>query len=283
MTDLKHVLIWMAVSLAVSPYDLIWSDEFEGFSLNASNWNIEATDQPYNNEMQAYTIDNNFYIEDGFLHIIAKKEQWESKNFTSARLNTQNKRDFLYGKFEARMKMSIGQGLWPAFWMLPSGKDGQWPRAGEIDIMETVGSNTTFSFSTIHYGNSVSEHTFKGDAIAIDGGYSDDFHVYSCQWQPGNISFYLDGQLFSQRNPQECQPWPFDAGNSFYLVLNLAVGGDWPGPPDNSTEFPSEFVIDWVRVYQTSSEMVAKLLLFGMKEIALFLFMLFSFYFQVKY
>lgn len=243
-------LIFLLLSpFLIFSYDLVWSDEFDGSSLDLSNWNIEITDTPHNNEMQAY-VNRNYYVSGGFLHIVAKREDSGSKHYTSSRMNTQGKRDFLYGKFEARLKMPKGKGLWPAFWLMPTWKGGQWPSTGEIDIMETVGSDPYNSHSTLHYGYSVQQHQWKGDSVSVPGGYYSDFHVYSCEWQPGKITFYLDGKLFSTRTPQECQPWPFDSNNKFYVILNFAVGGDWPGAPDGSTPFPSEFVIDYVRVYQ---------------------------------
>lgn len=247
----KLIFSFLLISSCLS-YDLVWSDEFDGTSLDTSSWNVEVTDKPNNNELEAYTA-NNFYVQGGYLHIVAKRENWGSKQYTSGRINTQDKRDFLYGKFEARMKMPIGKGMWPAFWLMPTDKGSQWPSTGEIDIMETIGSDPTNSHATIHYGYSVQQHQWKGDPVAVPGGYSSDFHVYSCEWEPGKITFYLDGKLFSTRTSQECQPWPFDEGNKFYVILNLAVGGDWPGSPDGSTVFPSEFVIDYVRIYQGSS------------------------------
>ena len=118
--------------------------------------------------------------------------------------------------------------------------------------MESIGSDPNFIHSTVHYGTSVATHQWKGDSYSVPGGYSNDFHIYSCEWQPGKITFYVDGVLFSTRTPADVNPWPFDDGNKFYIILNLAVGGDWPGPPDQSTPFPSSFVVDYVKVYQDS-------------------------------
>lgn len=257
---MKKIIVFSLLILTVCSYNLVWSDEFDGSSLDHSSWNVLVTDKVNNHELEAYTS-NNLYVTGGVLHIVAKKENWGSKHYTSARIDTQGKRDFLYGKFEARLKMPIGKGMWPAFWLMPTYKGGQWPSTGEIDIMETIGSDHYNAHSTVHYGYSPSQHKWKGDAISVPGGYSNDFHVYSCEWSPGKIDFFLDGKHFSTRTSQECQPWPFDKGNKFYVILNLAVGGDWPGSPDGSTHFPSEYLIDYVRVYQGSpsnTEFLAK-------------------------
>lgn len=148
--------------------------------------------------------------------------------------------------------MPVGQGLWPAFWLMPTFKGEFWPSTGEIDIMEAIGSDPISIHSTVHYGTSVATHQWKGDSYSVPGGYANDFHTYSCEWQPGKITFYVDGVHFSTRTPEDVNPWPFDDGNKFYIILNLAVGGDWPGPPDESTPLPSSFEVDYVKVYQES-------------------------------
>ena len=177
------ILALLSFFIISHSYDLVWSDEFDGSVLDPASWSMEVTDKVNNNELEAYT-DKNYYISNGYLNIIGKRENWGSKQYTSARINTQGKRDFLYGKFEARMKMPVGKGLWPAFWLMPTWQGQYWPKTGEIDIMETVGNDPTYSHATVHYGNSVAEHQWKGDAVAVPGGYGNDFHVYSCEWQP---------------------------------------------------------------------------------------------------
>ena len=247
----KFILFSSLIFLSSCGYTLLWSDEFEGNTLDANSWTVPEYDNPQNNEMQAYTKAS-VYVAGGYLHLVAKKQDWGKQHYTSGKVVTENKRDFLYGKFEARMKMPAGKGMWPAFWMMPTNLGQYWPTTGEIDIMETVGNDPTNTHSTLHYGTSVATHKWKGDPYAVPGGYSNAFHVYTCEWEPTKITFYVDGVLYSTRTPSEIQPWPFT--HKFYIILNLAVGGDWPGAPDGSTIFPSEFLIDYVRVYQGSAD-----------------------------
>lgn len=237
------------LSTIVSSWDLVWSDEFKGNSVDESSWNFEITSTPQNNELEAY-IRNNAMLNDGVLIIQARKQSYSGKAYTSSRINTAGKRDFHYGKFEARLKMPVGKGLWPAFWMMPY-QGSPWPASGEIDIMETIGTSSN-AYGTLHYGSSWSTHQWKSAAYNVQGGYQTDFHVYQCIWQENSISFAVDGEIYASHSPSDVQPWPFN-DHSFYIILNFAVGGDWPGAPDAQTAFPSDFVVDYVRVYQGSA------------------------------
>ncbi|MBP3325438.1 MAG: carbohydrate binding domain-containing protein [Coprococcus sp.] len=245
-------------------YTLKWHDEFDGETLNEADWNYETHEPGWvNNELQEYVkSDENVYLKDGKLVIKpVKKGEGENATYTSGRINTQNKHDFTYGRFEVKAKVPEGAGYLPAFWMMPTDENlyGQWPRCGEIDIMEVMGSDTTKAYGTIHYGNPHAES--QGTKVLTSGNYADEYHVFSCEWEPGSIKWYIDGVLYHEENDWHSTtvgqgtvsyPAPFD--QPFYLILNLAVGGSWVGYPDENTDFENQaFVIDYVRAYQKDS------------------------------
>ena len=245
--------------------DIVWEDNFDGESLNLNDWNYETHEPGWvNNELQEYTDStNNIFVRDGKLVLKGIKEETpEGTKYTSGKVTTQNKRDYKYGRFEASIKVPEGQGLWPAFWMMPTNEDlyGQWPKCGEIDIMETLGHQTEVAYGTIHYG---SPHNEQQGVYRLPNGekFSDDFHQYAVEWEPGEIRFYIDGNLYHTVNDwftkveggeEVTYPAPFD--QPFYLQLNLAIGGNWPGNPDETTNFDNaEVLVDYVRVYQKDS------------------------------
>ena len=251
--------------LSYEGYNLKWEDQFEGDSLNRDDWNVELHDPGWvNNELQSY-VDSpeNIYIEDGSLVLkpVETVNEDGSVSYTSGRVNTQNKHDFKYGLFEARVKVPEGQGFLPAFWMMPTDENlyGQWPRCGEIDIMEVLGNDTDTSYGTIHYGNPHSES--QGSYTLEKGTFSDEYHVFDVEWEPGKISWYVDGKLIhtednwysaTEGQGEVTYPAPFD--QPFYIILNLAVGGNWPGNPDETTDIAnSAYYIDYVKVYQKDS------------------------------
>ena len=251
--------------LSYEGYNLKWEDQFEGDSLNRDDWNVELHDPGWvNNELQSY-VDSpeNIYIEDGSLVLkpVETVNEDGSVSYTSGRVNTQNKHDFKYGLFEARVKVPEGQGFLPAFWMMPTNENlyGQWPRCGEIDIMEVLGNDTDTSYGTIHYGNPHSES--QGSYTLEEGTFSDEYHVFDVEWEPGKISWYVDGKLIhtednwysaTEGQGEVTYPAPFD--QPFYIILNLAVGGNWPGNPDETTDIAnSAYYIDYVKVYQKDS------------------------------
>lgn len=251
--------------LSYEGYNLKWEDQFEGDSLNRDDWNVELHDPGWvNNELQSY-VDSpeNIYIEDGSLVLkpVETVNEDGSVSYTSGRVNTQNKHDFKYGLFEARVKVPEGQGFLPAFWMMPTDENlyGQWPRCGEIDIMEVLGNDTDTSYGTIHYGNPHSES--QGNYTLEEGTFSDEYHVFDVEWEPGKISWYVDGKLIhtednwysaTEGQGEVTYPAPFD--QPFYIILNLAVGGNWPGNPDETTDIAnSAYYIDYVKVYQKDS------------------------------
>jgi len=246
-------------------YHLLWHDEFDGDTLNAENWNIELREPGWtNNELQAYTDSpENVYVENGTLVLKAQKGKDANglTNYTSGKVNSKSLHPFLYGKVVVRAKVPAGQGLWPAIWMMPQDESfyGQWPKCGEIDIMEILGNQTHILYSNIHYGLPHGEN--QGTYILEDGAhFSDDFHEYGLEWEPDEMRFYIDGEHFhTVRNwytavegeDEVTYPAPFD--QPFFVQMNLAVGGDWPGNPDRTTNFDNaKFEIDYVRVYQKS-------------------------------
>lgn len=251
--------------LTYEGYNLKWEDQFEGESLNRDDWNVELHDPGWvNNELQSY-VDSpeNIYLQDGSLVLkpVENVSEDGSVSYTSGRINTQHKHDFKYGLFEARVKVPEGQGFLPAFWMMPTDENlyGQWPRCGEIDIMEVLGNNTDTSYGTIHYGNPHSES--QGSYTLDEGSFSEEYHVFDVEWEPGKISWYVDGKLIhtednwysaTEGQGEITYPAPFD--QPFYIILNLAVGGNWPGNPDDTTDIKnSAYYIDYVKVYQKDS------------------------------
>ena len=245
----------------IDGYKLLWSDEFDGKEMDQSKWNYEPHEPGWtNNELQEYTTSTkNVFVRDGKLVLKAIKTQKDGKDYyTSGKVTGQNKTDFQYGKVVVSAKVPEGQGLWPAIWMMPQKEQryGQWPKCGEIDIMEVLGNDTKTSYSTIHYGE---PHAEQQGTITLDSGsFSSDYHIYSLEWEPGEMRFYTDDQLvltvndwFTATDGGSEKPYPAPFDQPFQIQMNLAVGGTWPGNPDETTNFDNaEFLIDYVRVYQ---------------------------------
>lgn len=235
---------------------LIWSDEFDytGYP-DASKWNIETGGNGWgNNELQYYTnSQNNVVVDDGLLTITAREEAAGGRDYTSARITTQNKFTFKYGRIEARIKLPFGQGLWPAFWMLGSNISSVgWPACGEIDIMEMVGGpgNDNTTHATLHWDNDGS-HAQYGQSYTLPSGIlADDFHVFSVEWNTQEIKGFIDDIQYYSVDITPAQLSEFH--NNFFIILNVAVGGNWPGSPDETTTFPQTMEIDYVRVFQDS-------------------------------
>ncbi len=245
------VCIGLATTTAMAEkWVLTWSDEFNGDSIDRSKWGFEIGGNGWGNQELEYYTDRqeNAFIDNGNLVIKAIKEQYEGMDYTSARMVTKGKFSTKYGRFEARAKLPYGQGIWPAFWLLGDDIDEvHWPACGEIDIMEQIGKHPKTVFGSLH-----APQWDKSDGYTLESGFSDDFHVYSVNWQPGFIEFSVDGHVFSTAHKSEAggdEHWPFDDRN-FYILLNLAVGGAWPGNPDETTQFPQQLIFDYVRVYE---------------------------------
>lgn len=243
-------------------WQLVWEDEFDGDELNMDKWSFQLGDGCHisqdlcgwgNRELQYYTErEENISLEDGFLTITAKKEDYEGSDYTSARIRTIDKGDWQYGRLEIRAKLPQGQGIWPAIWMLPTGENLEWPQTGEIDIMEMVGHEPETVHGTVHYGDPWPENKNKGQAFLLDSGiFADDYHVFSIEWEVNKIQWFVDDKLFFTVTPNTLTPYayPFNS-NRFHLIMNIAVGGIWPGNPDSTTEFPQTMSVDYVRVYQ---------------------------------
>lgn len=273
-----------ASSVVPGEWAMVWNDEFDGTEIDSTKWSFERNcTGGGNNELQCYTNrDVNASIVDGSLVIVARSETFSgqakqdddptynaadtsvTRNYTSARLRTKNKGDWKYGRMDIRAKLPQGQGIWPAIWMLPTNWEyGGWPLSGEIDIMEAVNSNTgTFAnktHGTLHYGEVWPNNKYTGTEYSAPTNVWDEYHTFSIQWEEGTIRWYVDDVHFAT---QISDRWytggstephaPFD--KEFHLILNLAVGGNWPGVPNEATTFPQEFSIDYVRVYQCDND-----------------------------
>lgn len=242
---------------------LVWSDEFTGSTVDTTKWEFMiGNGQAYglpgwgNSELQYYT-DNithtNATVANGELTITAKQQSLGGYNYTSSRLRTKNKGDWTYGRIEMRAKLPSGQGYWPAFWMLPTATTyGGWAASGEIDIMESKGSNPGLIYNSIHYGGAYPANVFSTTTTPLVGA-AGNYHEYAVEWQAGEIRWYIDDVLSATRNSWYSTAGPFPApfDVNFHVLLNLAVGGNFGGNPNGSTVFPGSFVIDYVRVYQT--------------------------------
>lgn len=239
-------------------YELVWADEFDYVGLPDSlkwSYDTEGNDWGWGNqEEQFYTKRRlaNAEVKNGRLYITAIKENYKDRKFTSARLITKGKGDWLYGKVEVSAKLPQGRGLWPAIWMLPTDwKYGGWPASGEIDIMENVGFMPDTILASVHtksYHHSIG--TQRSDTLTIPSCY-DEFHTYQLEWEPAELRAYIDGQHFFtfQNEGTGTDAWPFD--QRFHLLLNVAVGGTWGGAKGiDSTIFPRSMEVDYVRVYQ---------------------------------
>ena len=237
---------------------LVMQEEFSTNGLvNPNLWTYEIglgpdPNNPWgNNELQYYTNrPENVVVENGMLKITARKEPYMGKSYTSARITTKGKFEQKYGRIEARIKLPWGKGLWPAFWMLGADSDTAiWPACGEIDIMEYLGHQPTKVFGTVH-----GPGYFGGNAISKtyelkNNRFDNDFHIFGIEWGENYINYYVDGDLYNQITPANVTgQWVFN--KPFYIILNMAVGGNFPGSPNTETVFPQQMLVDYIRVYQ---------------------------------
>ncbi|NBI30104.1 carbohydrate-binding protein [Chengkuizengella marina] len=263
------VLLIPAIGIADNhqEWNLVWSDEFNGNTLDSSKWTYDIGNGVGgwgNNEEQYYTSrSDNVKVENGNLIITALNEQFNGFNYTSGKIKTDGLASWKYGKFEARIKLPIGQGFWPAFWMMPQDDIyGGWASSGEIDIMENRGRLPHEISGAIHYGENWPNNVYSGGAITIpNNGTVADWHNYSVEWEPGEIRWYLDGQLYNTETSWYSRslgqptnnPFPAPFDQEFYMILNLAVGGNFDGGRIPSpSDFPAEMLIDYVRVYEST-------------------------------
>jgi hypothetical protein len=231
---------------------LIWQDEFNGSSLDLADWNFETGGDGWgNNELQYYRPENTTVI-DGTLIIEAKEESFGGNAFTSSRLTTQNKFSFQYGRVDIRARLPKGQGLWPALWMLGANFSSVgWPFCGEIDIMEIVGGGPgkdDTTHGTIHWDNGGTKADVGGSKTLTSGIFNDSFYVFTIVWDESSITWYLNDEMFFtvDTTPADLSEFQRD----FFFIFNVAVGGNWPGSPNSTTEFPQQMVVDYVRVFQ---------------------------------
>jgi beta-glucanase (GH16 family) len=240
---------------------LVWSDEFDATRLDPKKWYFESGDGSQygipgwgNNELQWYLPDS-AALSNGTLLITARRESSNGKNYTSARINTRDRFAFRYGRIEARIKLAGGQGLWPAFWLLPQDQTyGGWAASGEIDIVEarnagSTGGNTIYG--VIHYGGQFPNNVSSGESYPVSSNVTAEFHTYALEWDPTEIRWYVNDILYAVRNTwfSSAAPFPAPFDQRFYILLNLAVGGNFPGAPSTSTVFPATMAVDYVRVY----------------------------------
>ena len=249
---------------------LVWSDEFNAPSQQSQpdpqNWTYDIGGGGWGNgEYETYCawasntapcsqVEPNAYVSsDGYLHIVARSPR--KGIYTSARLKSQGLRSFRYGRIEARVKMPAGQGFWPAFWMLGDDiKTVDWPACGEIDIMESVGKMPTMNYGSVHGPGFVGINITTQYMLPSGQKFADGFHTFGILWSPREMKFYVDdpSNVYATYTPASLTSggiWPFDS-RKFFFILNLAVGGAWPGPPDASSVFPQEMLVDYVRVYE---------------------------------
>jgi len=247
-----------APAAAADGWHLVWSDEFnqpDGSAPDSSKWGYDVGGNGWgNNELEYYTArTNNARIEDGKLVIEARQESFGGKNLTSARLLTKGKWSFTYGRIEARIKIPRGQGIWPAFWMLGTNiASVHWPNCGEIDIMENIGKEPGTVHGTVH-GPGYSGGAGIGGPVTLphNVAVADDFHVFAVKCETNRVTWFMDGRSYFTVTPTNLPGktrWVFDQPK--FLLLNLAVGGGWPGYPDQTTTYPQRMVVDYVRVYE---------------------------------
>ncbi len=257
----KEVVSAIVNTLAEAPTfgKLVWADEFETEQLDEKSWSYQTGNGcPElcgwgNNEKEFYTNSaNNVEVKNGVLTLRAIKEDTQGMPYSSGRVLTKSKVDVTYGRIEARIKLPKGQGLWPAFWMLPTESAyGGWPRSGEIDIMEFLGHEPDKAIGTIHFGQPWPKNSWLTTEYRTKmSDFTESFHEFAVEWSANEIKWFIDGNHYATQTPQDVAPerWPFD--QPFYIILNLAVGGNLPGEVGPNTAFPAEMNIDYVRVYQ---------------------------------
>jgi len=253
-----------AVAQAAPNWQLVWADEFSGPQINRANWTYDTGAGGWgNNELQYYTErpQNSYVTTDGsgngMLVIEAKPEKYRNASYTSARMKTQGLQNWTYGRIEARMSIPGGKGVWPAFWMLGADFPSVgWPKCGEIDIMEHVEAydmGPTSVRGSLHGPVRYGANSIHGDATVQN--LTGNFHVFAVEWEPAQVRWYVDGQQYLAANSTDVPGnWVFN--HPFFIIMNVAIGGSWPGSPDSTTPFPARMVVDYVRVYRDANQPV---------------------------
>ena len=241
--------------LSYPGYALAWNDEFNGTSVDLNTWNQEIGNGSNgwgNHELEYYTSSTrNNFVSNGNLIIEARKESIGGFNYSSARMTTQNKKTFTFGRIDIRAKLPVDKGIWPALWMLGSNITSvSWPACGEMDIMELIGTYPGRCYGTMHWNSPAGSHASKGSEYNLSSGnFSQQFHVFSLIWSQDLIKCFVDDQLYLTVTKADAgTTYPFNAPQFF--IFNVAVGGDWPGAPDAGTTFPQRMFVDYVRVFQ---------------------------------
>lgn len=246
------------VPSAYPGYTLAWSDEFNTSSFDNNSWTAESGDGCPglcgwgNNELQYYmSPPGNLFFQDGKMIIEARVETYGGKNYTSSRIKTAGKRSFKFGRVDIRAILPKGKGIWPAFWMMPQNNAfGNWPSSGEIDILELIGSEPNKAYATVHYGPGPGSTNISRGYTLPAATFNDQFHVFSMEWEQDIMKFYIDDNLYSTVAKADLGALNYPFNEQFYFIINLAVGGNWPGAPDANTVFPQWLIVDYVRIYQ---------------------------------
>jgi beta-glucanase (GH16 family) len=250
-------ILFSGFNSAAAGWKLVWSDEFNGDSIDTNHWMFE-TGNHYgwgNNELEFYTANpDNAYVSNGVLHIVALQKKTNGiASYTSARMKSEGLFSHQYGRFEFRAKFPQGKGFWPAIWLMPSASPyGGWPSCGEIDVVENKGDYPAVVQGTIHYAGPDGGHLQSTDLYTFTpGNGAGQFHDYLLEWTTNSISWYVDSQLYeTQTNWSTARaPYPAPFNQPFYIIMNLAIGGSFVGYPDSNTAFPGEMQVDYIRVF----------------------------------
>ncbi len=234
---------------------LVWSDEFQQANVDENSWSFETGTGSGgwgNNEAQYYREENTYIVNEEFLVIEAREEPFAGNSYTSSRMITEDKQEFQYGRIDVRAALPKGQGIWPAIWMLGANfRSAGWPACGEVDIMELLGHQSNRVYGSLHYRNE-DTHAFTTSSKILQGdnNFHDQFHVFSIDWKEDEIRFLVDDEQYGIYPTHELSDEENPFNKPFFLILNVAVGGDWPGYPDQSTAFPQRMIVDYVRVFQ---------------------------------
>lgn len=252
-------IFFLGAHTALADWKLVWSDEFNGSSIDTNHWKFETGNHNGwgNNELEFYTgRPDNAYVSNGVLHVVARREGTNGYAYTSARMKSEGLFSQKYGRFEFRAKFPQGKGYWPALWLMPHHSTyGGWPSCGEIDIVENRGDYPAVVQGTIHYAGRDGGHLQSTDLYTFaPGNGAGNFHTYLLEWTTNSISWYVDNQLYETQTNWSTSgaPYPAPFDQPFYIIMNLAVGGIYDGDPDTNTVFPGEMQVDYIRIYDNT-------------------------------